>query len=114
MRVIVCGGRSFDDYEALERELDRLHERHRFTLVIHGAAQGADTFAGKWAASRKIEVVKVPAQWKRYGNRAAGPIRNAEMLTKAPGMVIAFRGGKGTADMVRKARIKRVPVVVIE
>ena len=114
MRVIVCGGRSFDDYRLLERELDALHARHRFSMVIHGAARGADSFAEHWATSRHIDVEKVPAQWRVYGNKKAGPIRNSEMLTKAPELVIAFKGGNGTADMVRKARAAGVPVVVIE
>jgi len=111
MRVLICGGRSFDDYRRLEAELDALHAQYRFSLVIHGGARGADSFAGHWAFSRHIDVMKVPAQWKRYGNRKAGPIRNAEMLTKEPELVIAFSGGNGTADMVRKAVAANVPVI---
>lgn len=111
MRVIICGGRSFDDYEMLERELDALHAQHRFSHVIHGGARGADTFAEHWAQSRHLDVEKVPAQWKRYGNRQAGPIRNSEMLRKDPALVIAFKGGPGTADMKRQARAAGVPVI---
>jgi len=110
MRVIVCGGRTFDDYELLERELDTMHERHHFTLLIHGASYGADRFAEKWAKSRQIEIESVPANWKRFGKQA-GPYRNAEMLRRKPDMVIAFPGGKGTADMVSKAQAAAVPVV---
>ena len=109
MRVIVCGGRAYDDYEGLERTLDGLHERHRFTLLIHGACYGADRFAGKWATARGIPVESVPANWKRFGKQA-GPHRNAEMLTRKPDLVIAFPGGKGTADMVNKARKAGVEV----
>lgn len=113
MKVIVCGGRSFDDYERLERELDALHARHRFSIVIHGGARGADSFAEQWAKSRHVDIEKVPALWRVHGNRKAGPIRNAEMLKRAPELVIAFPGGNGTADMVRKACAAGVPVVEI-
>ena len=44
-----------------------------------------------------------PAQWDVYGRRA-GPIRNQEMIDEGkPDGVVAFPGGKGTADMVRRA-----------
>lgn len=110
MRVIVCGGRAFDDYERLERELDQLHERYRFSVVIHGAAYGADRFAEKWAKSRQIEIESVPANWKRFGKQA-GPFRNAEMLRRKPELVIAFPGGRGTADMVEKALAAHIKVI---
>jgi hypothetical protein len=41
-----------------------------------------------------------------------GPLRNQEMLDAAPDLVVAFPGGRRTADMVRRA--KRVNVKVIE
>jgi hypothetical protein len=48
--------------------------------------------------------VTIQADWKRYGP-AAGPLRNAEMLHEyQPDGVIAFPGGKGTTDMIKKAR----------
>lgn len=112
MRVIICGGRSFDDYEMLERELDALHAQHRFTHVIHGAAKGADSFGEHWAQSRHLEVEKVPAHWRELGKKA-GAVRNAEMLTRKPQLVIAFKGGKGTANMVRQAEAAGVPVIRI-
>src|SRR5688572_2265009 len=111
MRVIVCGGRSFDDYEMLERELDALHAQRRFSVVIHGAAYGADQFAERWAYSRHIDVEKVAAQWRKFGKQA-GSLRNAEMLTRKPELVIAFKGGNGTLDMMRKAHAACVPVIL--
>jgi hypothetical protein len=108
--VIVCGGRGFSNKAMLERALDHLHAKHNFSLVIHGAYRGADTLAGSWAASRHIEVLPVPAQWKLQGKRA-GPIRNAEMLTKDPELVIAFPGNAGTEDMIDQAEAAGVKVI---
>jgi len=38
MKVLVCGGREYDNYENICRTLDKLHEEHQFTVVIHGDA----------------------------------------------------------------------------
>jgi YspA, cpYpsA-related SLOG family/MalK OB fold domain len=42
MRVLVCGGRSFEDREALDASLDELHRQRNFDLLIAGGARGAD------------------------------------------------------------------------
>lgn len=103
MRILVCGGRDYDDRKALFRALDALLAEVPVELVIHGAARGADTLAGQWAIERNIPVMPFPAKWKTFGN-AAGPIRNQEMLDDGkPDGVVVFPGGTGTADMKRKA-----------
>jgi hypothetical protein len=54
------------------------------------------------------------AQWKKHG-RAAGPIRNQRMLDKGkPDLVVAFPGGRGTADMIRRAERAGVPVRIAD
>jgi hypothetical protein len=86
-----------------------------FTLV-HGGAQGADSLAGLWASMRKDSVtVRVyEADWKTHG-RAAGPIRNIKMLTESlPHVIIAFKGGNGTAHMVRIGKEAGVPVYEVK
>ena len=111
MRVIVCGGRNFHDYEALENYLDMLHTLHVFTLVIHGDARGADTLAKYWAGQRHIDSVAYPADWKLHP-RGGGVIRNKRMLDEAtPDMVIAFPGGNGTKDMREQGTKAGLPVL---
>ena len=109
MRVSVCGGRDYDDRAGLFETMDLLHGRLGITCVIQGGASGADQLAYEWAASRMIMVENVPADRKKHG-RAAGPIRNRAMLDLKPAVVVAFPGGRGTADMMRQAREARVPV----
>jgi hypothetical protein len=110
-RVLVCGGRDFDDRAALDAALDRLHAQRRFTLLIAGGARGADTMAAKWASDRGVRTRIFMARWNIYG-RAAGPIRNTRMLRKGrPDLVVAFPGGRGTAGMVALARDAGVEVV---
>ncbi|UGX98733.1 DUF2493 domain-containing protein [Bradyrhizobium barranii subsp. barranii] len=111
MNVIVCGGRTFENYAAVKKYLDMLHDLHRFTLLIHGRARGADTCAHRWAGEHKVPVEMFPAHWRLHGN-SAGPIRNKQMLAEGkPQLVVAFPGGDGTADMCRQARAAGVMVI---
>ena len=106
MRVLVCGGRQYDDYVHVCEVLDSFTDPRgqTITFVVHGAAPGADSLAALWADARNIPAHAFPADWRTHG-RAAGPIRNARMLAEGkPDVVIAFPGGPGTADMVAKAR----------
>ena len=109
MRVLVTGGRTFDDIELLETTLDAVHATNLISVLIHGAASGADTMAGEWAIRQGVEVVACPANWKQYGRRA-GPIRNREMLELSPDLLVAFPGGRGTADMISAAEQKGIPI----
>jgi hypothetical protein len=102
MLVIVCGGRDFEDGAFINHTLDLFHKCRPIRTVIQGGARGADTWARTWAESRGVMWIQVDADWKEHG-RKAGPIRNAEMLAYKPDMVIAFEGGRGTANMVKQA-----------
>ncbi len=109
-RVLVCGGRDYDDEKAMFRFLDAL--RPRPNLVIEGEQRGADLLARKWAELRGILVDPHRADWDRY-KRAAGPIRNGAMLRYGePHLVVAFPGGTGTANMVKQAYDAGVPVLM--
>jgi len=111
MRVLVCGGRDFTDTAYAYRVLDKLHSRMGFDVVIEGDARGADRIAGYWARRSRITNLKFRADWARDG-KAAGPIRNQRMLDEGkPDLVIAFGGGRGTADMLRRATEAGLDVV---
>jgi hypothetical protein len=109
MRLLVCGGREFVYRPAVFAALDRAHAKRTVTVLVHGAARGADSLAGEWARARGIAEERHPANWERDGKRA-GPIRNAEMLATGIDGVVAFPGGRGTAHMVQIAREAGVPV----
>ncbi|MGK0392582.1 MAG: hypothetical protein ACJA0B_000737 [Alcanivorax borkumensis] len=110
MRILVCGGRDFDNQALLARTLNRLHRDNTLSLLIHGNASGADRLAGQWAHDHGIDQVSYPANWKAHG-RAAGPMRNRRMLHHGrPQAVIAFPGGRGTAHMVALAEQAGLPV----
>ena len=111
MRILVCGGRDFKDRKSIKRVLRKFDDD---TILIHGDARGADKLAGSYGRYRVWAIFSVPAQWKRY-NRSAGYTRNARMLKEGvPELVIAFPGGRGTANMVKQARKKHITVKIVE
>jgi len=114
--ILVCGGRAFADRENLTAVLDRLREDCPALRVMHGGGFGADALAGAWAALRGVPCDVYPADWRK--GRRAGPMRNERMLARlrletAP-LVVAFPGGRGTADMVRRAKAAGVNVLEVQ
>lgn len=102
LRLIVCGGRDFCDRDFVYAMLDVCHKRNGIACVIHGAARGADTIAADWCVARGVHAEAFPADWDKHG-KAAGALRNQRMLDEGrPDGIIAFPGGRGTADMVRR------------
>jgi hypothetical protein len=116
-RVLVCGGRDFDDAEKLVDKLDTIKKEStpdgKKFVLIHGDARGADYLANSWAEFHKLKIKKFPANWKKFG-KAAGHIRNAQMLEEgSPDLVVAFPGGRGTENMIQQAKKYGVPVIKI-
>lgn len=104
MRVLVCGGRDYADKARVFATLDALHATTPITCIIDGCARGADALGATWAVARNIPQDRFPADWNTHGT-AAGPIRNAQMLSEGkPDRVVAFPGGTGTANMIALAR----------
>lgn len=110
MRVLVCGGRDYAEKAVVWHCLDNIGPPE-VSEIISGMAPGADTLAADWARRFGFPLHKFPADWQKHG-RAAGPIRNQRMLDEGkPDLVVAFPGGRGTADMVARARKAGVPVL---
>lgn len=110
MRVLVCGGRDYKDSTAVFSALDILNATAVVTEIIQGNAAGADALAALWAKKRGVPDRRFPADWRKHGH-FAGPSRNQQMLDEGrPDLVLAFPGGRGTADMVRRAEKAGVPV----
>lgn len=113
MRVLICGGRDYRNRDQFFNTMDSLDQQYRVSHVIHGCARGADHQAEVWGTLRNKEMLRFPADWNNLG-RAAGMIRNKKMLDEAkPQLVVAFPGGKGTANMVQRARLRNIQVIQI-
>lgn len=105
-RVMVTGGRDYRDREAVELEI----LASRPSLIIVGCSHGADAIARSLAYQRAIPCAVFRAPWDTLGP-SAGPRRNGWMVEHGkPDLVLAFPGGKGTADAVRQARAAGVEV----
>jgi hypothetical protein len=112
MRILVCGGRDYTDKMAVWHYLDS-YGPPEITEIVSGMARGVDSFAAEWATKFGFTLHKFPADWSKFG-KAAGAIRNQQMLDEGkPDVVIAFPGGTGTADMVKRAKKANVEVIEI-
>lgn len=111
-RVLVCGGRDYNDRRYVFSEMDFTMREYGMTTLIEGGAKGADSLAREWAKERGLTIETYEADWDTYGKQA-GYFRNRRMLVEGkPDLVIAFPGGKGTKMMVNIAKNANVPVWV--
>ena len=101
-RVVFCGGREFGDRVGMKGVIKSILVKRPLLVIIHGDATGADRMAGSIAREMGIPEAKVPAQWGFY-KKGAGPVRNRWMMRLDPELVIAFPGGRGTANMKKQA-----------
>lgn len=111
-RVLVCGGRNWQDRDTVWQALYAIPADCGDLIleIIEGGANGADRFARQWAEHCGVPVRTFYADWVKDG-RAAGPIRNQRMIDDGkPDLVVAFPGGRGTADMVRRAKAAGIEV----
>jgi hypothetical protein len=110
MKVIIAGGRDFNNYFLLLEGV--VESGFDITSVVSGCAQGADTLGELFARDMDLPVHQFPANWDKYG-RAAGPIRNGEMANFGEAL-IAFWDGKssGTKNMIQQAQSKGLQVYV--
>lgn len=116
-KVIVAGGRKFNNYNLLKSKLDAILAEKRKThqiYIISGMAKGADTLGEQYANENGFTVLGFPAEWNLYG-KSAGIRRNEEMA-KVGDALIAFWDGEspGTKHMIETARDKRLLVRVIK
>lgn len=114
-RVIIAGGRFFNDYDLLRDKCDSFLQNKQMEniIIVSGHATGADALGEKYAQEKGHALEIYPADWKRHG-RAAGPIRNAQMASIADA-IIAFWDGKsrGTKSMIDLANKKGLQVVIV-
>lgn len=124
IRLLVCGGREWGAWTS-DPNLSAQRDEEYFLLfaeiesikpdvIIHGNARGADTVADDYGRDKDIPILRYKADWTKYG-KSAGVRRNETMLREAnPTIVLAAPGGRGTADMVRRAKEAGIPVMYLK
>ena len=114
--VLICGDRNWADSQAIRAWLSKLQD-WGYDTVIEGEARGADTIARDEAKRIGFIVKPYHAKWDTYG-RAAGHIRNTEMLKQKPSMVVAFHNSietsKGTKNCIEQARKLGIICIVVK
>ena len=112
LKLIVAGGREFQKYYTLEKEI-----MEKFDLddleIVSGGARGADHMGEIFARKHGINVKVFPALWDIYG-KSAGYRRNEEMANYADEAIVFWDGkSKGSKHMIQimKNIGKKVTVV---
>lgn len=90
---------------------------HKPTKVIFGDCTGVDTSAKEVCEEYKISYQVYFADWTQYG-KAAGPIRNKQMIDSKPDLVLAFHTNltksKGTKSTIKLAKQAKIPVEIYD
>ena len=115
-RLVVAGGREFENYKLLSTQLDKylpdIIKTHD-VIILSGCAKGADSLGEQYAREHGFEIEQHPAAWERYGN-AAGPIRNKEMTGVADAVIVFWDGkSKGSKSMINCAKEQGIPCKIV-
>lgn len=117
MKVIIAGSRTISDYFTIDYAISQALQEWNISIrdikeIVSGKGRGVDTIGEQWASQHSIPVVSFPAKWVAYGN-AAGPIRNQQMAVYADALVAIWDGkSRGTADIIQRAKTRRLKVYV--
>jgi SLOG family YspA-like protein len=116
VKVIIAGSRTIpehigDELVEMATRIARLRGWD-ITEVVWGKARGIDACGKRWADKNGIPVKPFPADWDKNPN-IAGFIRNGEMAEYGEALIAITNGSQGTRDMIRKARDRKMPMIVI-
>lgn len=112
-KVVVAGGRTFNDYKNLVRNLDIILSRIENVEIVSGCAKGADRLGERYARERGLALKQFPADWDKHG-KSAGFRRN-EAMAKYGTHVIVFwdTKSKGTKHMIDIAKKRNLPLRIV-
>lgn len=109
MKTIIAGSRKITGYNLL---LEAIQQSWTPTQVICGGAPGVDYLGSRWAKEHDVPLVMVLADWARIG-RAAGILRNKEMVGIAEGLIAVWDGkSPGTQHIIEEAQRRSLRVHV--
>lgn len=113
VRLIIAGSRDFNDYKLLEKEVVSFMG-DKCPTIVSGCANGADTLGEQLAEKFRLKLIKIPANWRKYG-KSAGYRRNVEMA-KISSHCIVFWDGKsrGSKHMIDIATEYKLDLKVVQ
>ena len=77
-KLLVCGSRTFDDYQLMCTILDCLVKNYPNPEIVSGGSIGADRLAEQYASQHNIPNKIFKADWDQFGKKA-GFLRNYQM-----------------------------------
>lgn len=108
-RIAVTGGRNYSDVHKVAKVLSVMRPD---AVLVNGGAPGADYLCAQAWRTMGRSTVTFNADWALNG-KAAGVIRNDQMARSGLDLLIAFPGGRGTSDMVKRCREAGIPVLEV-
>ncbi|MEC7590172.1 MAG: DUF2493 domain-containing protein [Candidatus Thermoplasmatota archaeon] len=119
LKIIIAGGRDFDDYALMQEHMHLVIGTARSCNlscpeIVSGVCRGADALGERYAREHNLPITRFPADWSAYG-RSAGPRRNRQMADYAD-VLVAFWDGKsrGTKHMIDTARQSGLGVHIVQ
>ena len=113
MKVIIAGGRDFNNYELLKERCDYFLQNQTDIEIVSGNANGADKLGEQYAIEKNYSLKIFKAEWDKYG-KSAGMIRNTEMSNYGDTLIAFWDGkSKGTASMIALAKRQQLKLQVI-
>ena len=114
LKVIIAGGRTFDDYALLKKKCDEILKNKKDVEIVSGGARGADTMGERYAKENGFPIKLFPADWDTHG-RAAGMLRNADMASYSDALIaFVWEESNGTRQMISLARKKGLNYRIID
>ncbi len=105
MKVVIAGSRHLSNYDLLLQAIEE--SGFSITCIVQGDATGADRLGKRYADENEIPLLTFAANWDEHG-KAAGPIRNSEMIDSVKdeqaGFILLWDGkSRGSWDCLKKA-----------
>lgn len=107
-RLIIAGGRDFNDYSLLETEINSFLIENNLDkdncAIVSGHAKGADELGELFARRNGFELLLFKANWTLYG-KSAGMFRNVQMAKNSTHCLAFWDGqSRGTKHMIDMAK----------
>lgn len=113
MKIIIAGGRDFNDFSKLKLICDSLLIKHEIIEIVSGCANGADKLGERYALEKGYIIKQFPADWSKFG-KSAGYIRNTQMAEYADALIAFWDGkSKGTQHMINLAKKCKLKIKII-
>ncbi|MEK6885200.1 MAG: SLOG family protein [Nanoarchaeota archaeon] len=119
MNIIIAGSRKigqkhkkyiFSLLDLVFKKLDLPKEEK--IIIFSGKCYGMDALGEPYAKQNSWEVKDFYADWNRLG-KAAGPIRNQEMIDSDAHLLICFylEDSVGSKDIISRAKVKNIRTI---